>query len=82
MLPPLPPSPPLGPPRGTYFSATERDAAVAAVARFHQDFCFVNKHENLRFARKSLSCDTSWPLRRKKRSLPGQRPRKRSEEPI
>ena len=28
------------------FLAAKRDAAVAAVAGFHQDFSFVNKHEN------------------------------------
>ena len=28
------------------FLASKRNAAVAAVARFHQYFCFINKHEN------------------------------------
>jgi hypothetical protein len=39
-LPPAPPSPPSGPPSGMNFS-TETDAAVAAVAGEHFDFCFV-----------------------------------------
>ena len=28
------------------FLAAERDTAVAAVAGFYKDFCFVNEHEN------------------------------------
>jgi hypothetical protein len=43
--------------RNVFFTA-KRDAAVAAIARLHQDFCFVNKHEN------------HSPLRRAARRLP------------
>ena len=44
MSPPWPPSPPEGPPRGNEFFATERHAAVAAVAGFDADSCFIYKH--------------------------------------
>ncbi len=62
---------------GDIFFAAERDTTVSAVAGFYEYFCFVNEHWNSFFRCAPEIPQVSAPDN-KKRSLPGQRPRRRS----
>ncbi len=42
--PPRPPSPPDGPAPRDVFLAAESEAAIAAVASFHENSSFIDKH--------------------------------------
>ena len=63
------------------FFAAKCDTAVAAVAGFYENLCFVNKHK-ISFFRSALGIQQVCAPDNKKRPLPGQRPRRRESGPL
>ena len=64
MLPPRPPSPPSGPPRGTNFSRRKLADAVAAFAGVDFDHCFVDEFHSADVLQTKKPCRSEQGLSR------------------